>query len=180
MMWAGSHWQHYRHGCLHWWQWIWRHLTWPGARFHCAHSSMPQLSRERREDGSKVWFCEDCGMLYAVKDHCYRPTNRHITMYLTTEEIEQLFDSDYVPARDNKRLTGQTLRIATCMMDGQWRSLAEIEAITGDPTASISAQLRHLRKERCGAHIVNKNYLGNGLWHYQLKKNTDTLDRSPL
>jgi hypothetical protein len=84
------------------------------------------------------------------------------------------------PERDNKRLTGQTLRIATCMMDGQWRSLAEIEAITGDPTASISAQLRHLRKERCGAHIVNKNYLGNGLWHYQLKKNTDTLDRSPL
>ncbi len=77
MTWAD--WRFYRkHSRLHWWQWLWRHLTWPGARFHCSHSPMPQLSRERREDGSKIWYCEDCGMLYKVTDHCYRPTNRQI------------------------------------------------------------------------------------------------------
>ena len=81
--------------------------------------------------------------------------------------------SDYVPERDDKRLTGQILRIANCMMDGQWRSLADIEAITGDPAASISAQLRHLRKERFGGHTVNKEHLSNGLWHYQLVLNAE-------
>ena len=80
--------------------------------------------------------------------------------------------SDYVPERDDERLTGQILRVATCMMDGQWRGLADIEAITGDPAASISAQLRHLRKERFGGHTVHKEYLGGGLWHYQLIMNT--------
>ena len=77
MTWAD--WRFYRrHSRLHWWQWIWRHFMWAGSRFHCAHSSMPQLARERREDGSKVWYCEDCGMLYKVTDHCYRPTNRQV------------------------------------------------------------------------------------------------------
>ena len=80
--------------------------------------------------------------------------------------------SDYVPERDDERLTGQILRVATCMMDGQWRGLADIEAITGDPAASISAQLRHLRKERFGGHTVHKEHLGGGLWHYQLVMNT--------
>ena len=79
--------------------------------------------------------------------------------------------SDYVPGRDDHRLTGQILRIVSCMADGQWRSLADIEAITGDPAASISAQLRHLRKRRFGGHTVNKEYLGEGLWVYQLRLN---------
>ena len=77
----------------------------------------------------------------------------------------------YVPERDDPRLTGQILRVANCMVDGRWRSLADIEAITGDPAASISAQLRHLRKRRFGGHMVNKEYLGKGLWVYQLVLN---------
>jgi uncharacterized protein YueI len=56
------------------------------------------------------------------------------------------------------------------MQDGEWRTLAEIETITGDPQASISAQLRHLRKKRFGYHTVNKQrracYLGT--FEYQL------------
>ncbi|KKL56177.1 hypothetical protein LCGC14_2247980, partial [marine sediment metagenome] len=35
-------------------------------------------------------------------------------------------------------------------------TLCEIEDLTGDPPASISAQLRHLRKERFGAHTVER------------------------
>ena len=76
--------------------------------------------------------------------------------------------SDYIPERDDRRLTGQILRVAECMQDGRWRTLSEIEAVTGDPAASISAQLRHLRKRRFGSHTINKDYLGSGLWTYQL------------
>ena len=76
--------------------------------------------------------------------------------------------SDYVPARDNKRLGNQLTKIFELMKDGVYRSLHEIAGITGEPEASISAELRHLRKVRFGSHTVNKKYLGNGLYHYQL------------
>jgi hypothetical protein len=77
----------------------------------------------------------------------------------------------YEPKFDQERLTGQILRIFDLMGDGEWRTLGEIEGITSDPPASISAQLRHLRKERFGSHTVNKRPRGdreNGLWEYQL------------
>ena len=82
--------------------------------------------------------------------------------------------SDYVPDFDDKRLTGQINRIYSLMVDGKWRTLEEISKLTGDGQASISAQLRHLRKERFGSHIVNKRNRGNresGLYEYQLLKN---------
>jgi hypothetical protein len=79
--------------------------------------------------------------------------------------------SDYDPAMDDARLTGQIKRVFDCMKDGAFRTLGEIERIAGDPQASISAQLRHLRKERFGAHIVRKQPRGDrarGLFEYQL------------
>lgn len=79
--------------------------------------------------------------------------------------------SDYVPERDNARLTGQLLRIFNTMADRQWRTLGEIEAETGDPQASISAQLRHLRKPRFGAYRVEKQHRGDpedGLYEYRV------------
>ncbi len=83
-----------------------------------------------------------------------------------------LFDgSDYVPSLDRERLAGQIRRVYDLMIDGVWRTLREIEDSTGDPAASISAQLRHLRKDKFGAHLVNKNRRGNpgsGVWEYQL------------
>jgi len=87
--------------------------------------------------------------------------------YLTPEPIR--FDGPaYESERDDERLTGQVLRIFNCMKDGKWRTLAEIEQITHDPQASISAQLRHLRKKRFGEHEVNRRSLGRGLFTYQL------------
>lgn len=80
---------------------------------------------------------------------------------------------DYVPALDFTRLKGQILRIAKTMLDGEWRTLGEIASLTGDPEASISAQLRHLRKERFGSNVVDKRRrgnLGSGLWEYQLQE----------
>jgi hypothetical protein len=79
------------------------------------------------------------------------------------------FDGDdYQPARDDPRLTSQLGRIKTLMLDGRWRTLPEIESETGDPPASISAQLRHLRKKRFGSHTVERRYIADGLYEYRL------------
>jgi len=78
---------------------------------------------------------------------------------------------DYRRRFDYGRLTGQILRIYACMNDGRWRTLEEISSVTGDPPASISAQLRHLRKEKFGSHTIDKRARGErerGLWEYRL------------
>ena len=86
--------------------------------------------------------------------------------------LKPKFDgADYQPERDDPRLTGQLLRVFSLMRDGEWRTLHQMEVATGDPEASISAQLRHLRKHRFGSHTVNKEYLGRCLYHYQLVAN---------
>lgn len=75
-----------------------------------------------------------------------------------------------VNAADCARLEGQTRRIFDLMKDGTYRTLAEIENLTGYPQASISAQLRHLRKLRFGGNQVDKRRRDNGgQWEYQLK-----------
>ena len=77
----------------------------------------------------------------------------------------------YEPEYDHGRLTGQLLRVWTLMRDGEWRTLQEIADLTGDPHASISAQLRHLRKRRFGEHIVERQVRGDrtlGLWEYRV------------
>lgn len=72
---------------------------------------------------------------------------------------------------DCARLTGQLLRVYNHMKNGKWQTLDEIADATGDPAASISAQLRHLRKSKFGSHQVDKRRRGepgNGLWEYKL------------
>lgn len=79
--------------------------------------------------------------------------------------------ADYSSEFDQKRLSGQIERVYNLMKDGKYRTLDEISKLTGDPHASISAQLRHLRKARFGSHTVNKQNRGNrenGLFEYQL------------
>ena len=79
------------------------------------------------------------------------------------------FDGDdYKSKRDDKRLTGQIERIWNVMRGGAWRTLEEISRITNDPPASVSAQLRHLRKDKFGAHTVEREYLGDGLYRYRV------------
>jgi hypothetical protein len=77
--------------------------------------------------------------------------------------------ADYVPERDDERLRGQQLEIWELMQDGVWRSLSQIARTLGHGEASISAQLRHLRKARFG-FIVDKKYQGAGLYHYQVRR----------
>lgn len=83
--------------------------------------------------------------------------------------------SNYDPAQDAKRLTGQLEKIKACMRDAKWRTLGEIELITNAPQSSISAQLRNLRKVKNGNHTVNKRIRGErsaGLYEYQLILNS--------
>ena len=76
--------------------------------------------------------------------------------------------SNYDHERDSKALTNQLYRIVAVMMDAKERTLGEIAERTGASEASVSAQLRHLRKERFGAHTVEKRHVGNRLFLYRL------------
>ena len=82
--------------------------------------------------------------------------------------------SVYDPAVDNIRLDSQMGRVWNLMRDGAWRSLHEIAVVIGDPEASISAQLRHLRKRKWGYHHVDRRNRGDreeGLFEYRLIPN---------
>lgn len=82
------------------------------------------------------------------------------------------FDGEvYDPEYDDDRLRSQLGKVFACMRDRNWRTLSEIQAYTGQPQASISAQLRHLRKPRFGSYIVEKRHRGDrerGLFEYRL------------
>lgn len=92
-------------------------------------------------------------------------------------ETQRTIDFDALPRfngpaydhqRDVVRLCAQMQRVFDLMQDGEWRSLGQIAATTGDPEASVSAQLRHLRKPRFGKHTVERRHVGGGLHQYRL------------
>jgi len=91
-----------------------------------------------------------------------------------TANTERFNGADYQSPRDDARLTAQYARVFGLMQDRLWRSLREIAEVTGDPPASVSAQLRHMRKKRFGGHTVNRVHIGNGLYLYQLIANEET------
>lgn len=77
----------------------------------------------------------------------------------------------YEAAHDQRRLSDQFHRILRLMLDGQWRSLAAIAELTGDPQSSVSAQLRHMRKPRFGGYTVERKPSGDrrrGLFVYRV------------
>lgn len=79
--------------------------------------------------------------------------------------------ADYQPDRDKVRLTGQIKRVWEAMKDGDWLTLRALSEVTNDPEASVSAQLRHLRKPKFGSHTVEREYIENGLYKYRLIPN---------
>lgn len=79
----------------------------------------------------------------------------------------------YNTGEDHSRLSIQYQRIFTLMEDAEWRTLDQISALTTDPPASVSAQLRHMRKKRFGSHVVERRYLGHGLYEYRLLVNPE-------
>jgi len=89
------------------------------------------------------------------------------------------FDGEvYDPALDKERLNKQIGRVFEAMRQGDWLTLEEISGKTGDPPASVSAQLRHLRKHKFGAYLVAKRARGDrelGLFEYRLLAPDGTL-----
>lgn len=71
-------------------------------------------------------------------------------------DIGDFSGPEYNPGKDDKRLRGQHETIRDFMLGGDWRTLSEIEEQTGHPQASISAQLRHLRKKKFGGYQVER------------------------
>jgi len=82
--------------------------------------------------------------------------------------------SNYDPALDRDRLAGQMLNIFNLMSDGIPRTLREISDITGYGEASISAQLRNLRKIKIDFDKRRRGEPANGLFEYWL---VNTLDK---
>jgi hypothetical protein len=91
------------------------------------------------------------------------------------------FGTSYDPAIDAAAIRFQMDRIRELMLaiaendramrhrEAGYRTLAEIAAATGDGEASVSAQLRHLRKKTFGAWIVEKRRRGGGRqWEYRV------------
>ena len=83
-------------------------------------------------------------------------------------------DSTYGPAydkeKDGERLEKQQESIRDFMLNSGWKTLAEIESALDFPQASISAQLRHLRKERFGNYQVAKQRRTEGTWEYRVRR----------
>jgi hypothetical protein len=94
------------------------------------------------------------------------------------------FGPTYDEQIDGERLRTQLEVIADVMYQafnrGQWLSLAEIEGMTGYPQASISAQLRHLKKSVGGNHTVDKRRRSQadggrgGTWEYMVYPNRNS------
>jgi hypothetical protein len=80
----------------------------------------------------------------------------------------------YSPVLDGERIQKQHEVIRDFMLagvapaHGGWYTLAELHAKLSYPEASISAQLRHLRKERFGAYRVEKRRRNDSQWEYAL------------
>ncbi len=82
----------------------------------------------------------------------------------------------YEPRLDFPRLASQVEVIRSTMHQakqaGLWLSLREIENRTGYTTASISAQLRNLKKAPWFLQLSKRRRHGNphhGLWEYQVQ-----------
>ena len=72
--------------------------------------------------------------------------------------------------QDVPRLITQMEQIKAYVRTHKWYTLAEIEAATGYPQASISSQLRHLRKPKFGSFTVTKRRraASGGTWEYRV------------
>lgn len=98
------------------------------------------------------------------------------------------FGPEFVEKLDGERLHRQHERIRNFMLSwhgGVWHTLSDIAQSLNYPEASVSANLRHLRKPEFGSHVVDKRRrVGSpGTWEYrvrtQAKGQIDLFDAPP-
>lgn len=81
------------------------------------------------------------------------------------------FDGEtYDVSKDYARLKGQLGRVFSLMIDGRWRTLAEIRDEVGGSEAACSARLRDLRKEKYGNFAVARERVAGVLYRYRLDR----------
>ena len=79
------------------------------------------------------------------------------------------FDGEtYQASRDYTRLHGQLKAVFDLMSDGRWRTLSDIGTAVEGSEASLSARLRDLRKAKYGAHQIQRESVGGGLFRYRM------------
>lgn len=69
----------------------------------------------------------------------------------------------------NKRLTTQRGRILHRLKQGGWYTLDTLSALENAPQASVSAQLRNLRKLKYGGYTIERRHIKNGLYEYRMQ-----------
>lgn len=120
--------------------------------------------------------CLFCGGDSSERGHAARCDGRqgrieHDLPFAEPADAPHFDGATYEPEHDHERLGAQALRVWTIVSDGQWRTLAELETLTGDPQASISARLRDFRKPAFGGHAIERRRRGEaerGLFEYRL------------
>lgn len=83
-------------------------------------------------------------------------------------ELPWVGGDSYEPDIDAERLSAQARRVLSHMAEGEWRTLAELAELTGDPEASISARLRAFRRPELGGWSVDRRRRTGGEWEYRL------------
>jgi hypothetical protein len=110
------------------------------------------------------------GLCLSCAEHGDNPTEPEPARQLSLAEAQPDGDT-YTPELDRVRLGAQAQRVLDLMLDGRWRTLAEISEQTHDPEASVSARLRDLRKPAHGGYIIDRRSRGNpehGHYEYRL------------
>ena len=79
---------------------------------------------------------------------------------------------------DLPRLATLQRRVTDLMLDGEWRTLREIQTVTGGSEAGISARLRDMRKPQFGAYEVERRrrYPLSGVWEYRVMTGAGQLE----
>ena len=75
------------------------------------------------------------------------------------------------PLLDGARLNSLRERIRVLMVDGQWRTLREMQVVMGGEITGVSAKLRELRAKRHGAYAVDRRRVcdpRSGHWEYRV------------
>ena len=86
-----------------------------------------------------------------------------------TTTIDIAFDgATYDHRFDYERLHGQLKAVFELMRDGRWRTLSDIGTAVEGSEASLSARLRDLRKAKYGAHQIQRESVGGGLFRYRM------------
>jgi hypothetical protein len=92
---------------------------------------------------------------------------------LSRQATASFHGETYEAGKDYTRLRNLADRVFDVMSDGQWHTIDGVQKLTGGSHGGTAARIRDLRKEKFGAHIVERRRVAghNGLHEYRLIRN---------